>query len=880
MNIFKKVIASVTVAALCVSSVCVAFADDTEITQEIQYDANYTYEAGVLETLGISGLPSSGTWDSIRITKGEFLKLALQLSDYDEDIYYETTLPYADVTQESTYYNEFAYAYINDMLYGDEYMYPDDSLTRYFAVEVVRGILGYNVKADGKLVWNKSGIEQQIVKGVTFRDMNITSANGAVKLLYNALGIDILQLQSVGPTGAEYRIQKDVTVLSDLKDIHKVEGRMQATPVASVNGMLAEDGSVVIDGEQYQTSDEKNYFLLGAGVRGYYKETNGKRDIILLDETDSVTKVTVDAADITDLTANYISYYKDGKSKKLQLKKPVIIYNGRELGSGEYAKYQKTLFNIVQGNVTLFNSGSGYDLMIIRSFKNLAVASKREDGRIVYDSLDNKHNLSLDKDSCDLLVLSGQNGNNIEFDSISAGGIVTYAKSLDGKVIEAVYGGMVLTAAIDGINNSGSDRVITVSGKKYTVLSDVNTNFDLGVIYNLYINAAGYVCGVEESTSIEGKLGYVIDVKIPSGLDSALKIKMIDSNAVDTDDAEILQCSDKLIVDGTKYTDSAEAQNAIMRFNGTKQLPVVFKTSADGKITSLDTPYYDSANEPKMSLTQRHSRSDKSILSKGMRSWGYRNLYDGRYYLSYGGMCLLYNSDGTFFVAESTKNDKSYNMDLYSIGDETYIMCFAVADDSSSTTEFASDIAIVEDVSTTNNSKGNETVTIKARVGSKEQTFYVAERYAGSAAVKGIETGDVLRYKVDGRDEIFETETLLKYSDKDSSVGNMNYPVESANEFRVVVGKVYSVEDDPDCKTANGKIISYFTNPNDIYGSMESLFIRSGCAGTFSCERGNLVISDNIDINKVLTYQNAGDGADVVITTTNYLVPTNIYVIK
>ena len=886
MDFKNKVITVILIVSLCFSSVLTAFAEGSVNSEEIKYDANFTEEAKLLEMIGIENLPSSKVWDSVPITKGKFLELALQLSYYDPECYYEAILPYEDVTEEVDGYNAFVYAYLNDILYDDVKMYPNDSLTRYFAVQVIRGILGYNVKVHGELVYNKPNLEKQILEGVSFGEYDTISTNGAVKLLYNALGIEVMQMNTIGISGSDYIVGYDVqdefTLLAQLKDIYRIGGRVQATPVASIIGKCADPGKVIIDNVSYTSTDVNCYLLIGAEVSGYYKKTeDGDREIMLLKKSDSIDEIVIDAEDIGELTPSKICYYKDGnKERTLSLNNPIIIYNGHELKSGEFSKYGDKIFDIEQGNVTLYGGNSGYDVMIVRSFSNLIVASKDADNYKVYDMNDKTKSVIIDKDSYDLYAVNDANGQELEFDKIAANGVITYARSLDEKVIEAVYGGTVLTTSVQGMTTSGNQKVITISDKDYPVLKSVTKQIKLNVVYNIYINDAGYVCGIDDSSSVEGQLGYLMGAAQEGVFSTNLQIKLLASTAVDEDDALILKCSEKLIVDGIKCKDAAEAETAIKKFNGTDQIPVIYKLSAEGVVTSLDTPYYDSSKESGTSLRCRHTKTDSALKSKSMDYWGYRNLYDGKYYLSYGGMCILNLPDGSIFIADQTRNDKSYNIDLYSLGDETYIMCFAVVDDSSGSSDFVKQLAIVEDVVQTLNSKDERTVRITTRNGSAVSELYVAEGYANSDAVKNIDVGDVLRYKIDGRNEITEIETLLDYSDKDGSVGYMNQTVAESGDFRVAVGKVYSVEDDPNCKTSYGKIISYFTDPDDILGSMETLFIRTGSCGVFSAFRDNLIFTDSIDFSQILTYKDVGDAADIVLTTSQYLVPTNTYIVK
>lgn len=866
---------------LCMILTAVSLGAHVSAEEAIDASDNNLEAARVLEALGIiEPRSTSEDWSSVSVTKGEFVKMVLVMTDYDEESQSNIILPWEGYESGTEYYNAYAYAYGHAWIQEDDDIgSPEDILTYDFAKDFMMKLMGYYPEIESS---QRIDAEGKLVKDVRKNADGTLSLNGVYTMMYAVSTINCYHMETVdGKPG--YVLRDGRTILSYYKDIYMIKGRVNATAYASLTGAKASRGEIVINSDKFLFDDPSYEMLIGKMVSGYARITSSEDARVLYLEA-----MENRSGDIVIEGKNFISYsdgqvkYEDenGKTKTQTADDPMIIYNGKQIQSGEYTD---DIFDITDGNVTLVQNGGDIDVIIINKYKNIIVGSVDAENKIVYDLIYSGVTLNLDIDD---VYIKSSGGTDMTVEDLRSGSVLTYAQSMDGEYVMGTVGGSAITTQITAAY-TGDNGTVTIGGKEYPFAAEMENDKDsimIGAEYTFYINVNGRICAVKGSGNVSGERAYMIRAYSDPLENNAVKIQVMKPAAIDNSDAVLLQCRSKCKIDGTVYTDE-NVLTGIKRFNGTPEIPVVYKLDDEGLVSQIDTPYYNLGKEDEETLRIRHAgETDGQIYSKTALDWGYRDLFNGKYLMDFNGMCIQRISDTEFNVVEKMRNDSLLKMDLFGIGETSPLIYFAVANDSSlASPTFEDEMAVVQKVYEGINND-NEIVSYVSLVISGNIKEYEVLAQNEALITEKVDSGDLIRYAVDAKDRLTNIEVILDYSDKDMSVGYQNYTFPNNSEYRIVVGKVYDLYKSSSSKTgSNNNIIQYTTNLGDIENNLEVIFARSGAVYRYSVEGRNSdkhIEMTELDTAQIKTYKSVGDDADIIVCISTYNIPSQTYIIS
>lgn len=892
---YISVLLSLILTAACVTLPASAeeiteTAETTENGETVKEDINNYKAARVLTALGLIEEPkASDDWSEKKLTNAEFLKIVLSMTYYSGDSSYNVILPWEGYESGTEYYNIYAYAYLNALLQeGDDIGAPEDALTFDFAKSFMMKLMGYYPEINNS---QRKEAEGELVKNVRRSDDGTISLNDVYAMMYAATTIDSYHMETVnGKPG--YVLRDGRSILSYNKDIYMIKGKVNATQYASLNGAKAYKGQLVINNDIFVIDDSSYEILIGKTVTGYAFIKNGEDAKVLYLETmeNRSGDIVIAGKDFVSFSGRQVTYYTgNGRNKVQTVDNPVIIYNGKQVESGQYTD---EIFNIIDGDVTLVRNGGDIGIIIVNKYKNIIVGSVDATKKKVYDAV--YQGVSLDLDKTDVYI-KNLSGNIVEAADLKNGSVLTYAESFDGDYINGTVGGIMLTGKMDSVDR-GEDGSVTISGKTYPFTAEAESIKDalmIGVEYTFYINVNGRLAAVKNSRGVSGEMAYLLKSYSDMDKDDITRLKVIKPDALDQNDAVLLDCKSKCKVDGKQYKNEKIAEAIANNNNGSSDFPIIYRIDKAGLVYEIDTPFFNSEYENEdTTLQQRHSAADEyGIFSKSAISMGYRNLYlintPNRVYESAGaafimdfdGMCIQkLAGTGEFNVLDRIKNDSTNTMDLYSIGKESPLVCFSVITSGDKTAPtFEKTMAVVQDKYEAINSDGDVVTMLSLVIKGEVSEYEILESQKENIAPLADE-GDIIIYALDPKNRIEKIDRLLDYSDRTSSIGKKT---ELNDGIGIFVGRVYDVLNTTNMKAGSNNTIIQFAadKSND---DKRVTFARSGATYSYSMEgrkSSKKVVMDELNPNKIKTYSNAGSDADLLVLITEYTIPISIYIV-
>ena len=851
-------------------------------------NTNNVREASILCSLGLTDAPDEKlVWENETITNRQFLSCVLNMSAYDGGQYYNPILPTDEVSTTDTDYNKYVYVYSKGWFKTQTGIGPENPLTMDFAMTLLKGVLGYTQLIENGASDLDNYVSYKLVNGVKVSEDGTISLNSALKMLANAIDIPYCNADLYSNTFATWDIDENITVLSVNKNIFKIKGRVLSTHFATLSGETVGKNHIRIGNEVYEIADKSFNSYIGKNVTGYAFVDNDVKKVLYLENAFDTYEIVINGEDFASYTPDAVTYYTEsGKTRTLAVKEPVIIYNGKQLQVGEYSD---SLFDIREGTVTLLENNGVVDVIIITKYQNLVVGTVDRDLLIVTDMI-YENSINFD---CDEYSLKSESGKELTVENLKKGNVITYARSLDEEYIVAVVGGKNVQEKITGLEKTDEDKYDYLEMGNvgyYTAaeFADSNDTIVLGDVYDLYINVNGKIVAAKSPSGLNVNLAYITNAVVHPFTGLA-KLKLYTPDSVDDTDYIVLDCAKSVRIDGTPAKGN-QIVSALKMYDGTLTIPITYTLNIKGEISVIDTPNYVKSKERDNSLVPRVSRKDPINVVSTI-SYGYRNHFGARYYLTYDGMCINHPSkDQTTHSSEKkeelvivnrVRTKTNRNVDLYSLGYDTPIVYFAIADDNSSDdpskVEWENSIVIVKEISTNLKDNEIEGTFITILDNGTELLLEVSEQYKNSILSR-IDKYDIMRYKLDARGEIIDVEQVLDYSNLDASIGRESISWQNY-EYRYVVGKCYDVTEDPGCTNSSNKtILSFYKDASDIEGSMECTYLKNSQIYT--------VVRDEIKTEEcspdlIKTYKGATNNADIVLLITTWnAVPSAVYIIR
>ena len=188
----------------------------------------------------------------------------------------------------------------NNML--DEKLAVTSTITVHEAIKYAVIILGYRIKAETEggypSGYLKAASDLKLTEGIAVGENSVMRQSQMLRLLYNMLDAEPLEMQFSNASNVSYEVAKNETLLSMYRHIYRIEGIQTANEHTSIyNEEGVRDGYIKIDNTLYETKVSKDF--LGEYVIGYVQEDKydelsviflsshkGKNNILTLDTED------------------------------------------------------------------------------------------------------------------------------------------------------------------------------------------------------------------------------------------------------------------------------------------------------------------------------------------------------------------------------------------------------------------------------------------------------------------------------------------------------------------------------------------------------------------------------------------------------------------
>ncbi len=780
MNKLRKIISSLLASVMFLSlSTGTVFAS---IAQDVK-NTKYETEATVLGALNIMvGDAYTGNFrpeDPIKRSEATKIGVALMGLSYAANSSGGAS-SYPDVDQ-----NYWANGFINTatnhgLVIGDDTgkFRPEDQIKFSEAATILVRALGYEPQAKSKggypagymAVASSIGL----TKGISAASGALISRGDVAVMAYNALKINLMEQTGFG-SNTKYEIT-DKTLLEDKHNITLVTGKVNAVGTSVLDsGSALSKNEIRIGDKNYSTGKTDIRTILGFNVEGYLN--NQTKEIIAVVPQDGMNAVlNIDADNISSventLSSKAVNYWKDLDSSSKTTKATVendayVVYNGKK---SDFSKFGL----ISSGYMSLLDSDSNgkYDIVFVNETTNYVVDEVYPASQKITDKY-SMPTLTLDFEDKNKTVILERGNEYIDISKLNQWDVITFTISED----EDIIFGNVVNDPLEGKITEISDNHVYVSGKKLSVAANYPGSFSVNDEGIFYIDYEGKIAAFDGVKSHNANYAYLENVAVTTGLSKVLKLELFTKEGK----FEILEGASKMAVNSSRNLTPDEALSAI----GATGKLVTFEKDSAGKVKKIVTATQSSdINEDIFTLNM----SEEDVVYRASSSK-----------LTGSDMSVSINSDTIIFDIPADGNKDDYavrSKSVFADGGLYDVMVFDVTMDykagavvitnSDADADEASDIAVVDKVTVSKNSKGETIHKLYAFSGgkavtldSKDETTFVK---SGTTLIK---SGDIIQYRTNAQGAVDAINVLF-----DTDAANEEAKTEVSENLTTVYGRV------------------------------------------------------------------------------------------
>ncbi len=487
---------------------------------------------------------------------------------------------------------------------GNKLFNPGEPITKAAAYKMLLCAMGYGPYAErmGGYPTGYTSTAAYIKLSVGVGSGEKVTMSDMLYILYNALTVKIMKVTSSTGTSIKYEVSDDETLISSYRDIYYDEGTVNGANSIVINGGTLKDNAALIGSEVYDSEGINMIDYLGEKIEFFYEEKDKSGDRKLLwvgpgrrASSEKTKTVSVDCdAELNTNTFVYTYRDENGRKQKVNLDRSIVlVYNGSVVDSG----YDRILNN-KRYVVKLVSNNGKYTVMVVREYENYVVGNINTTDCVIYDKNRPHDSISLNEADYDTFSIKLMGNDEIPFEDIREGAVLTVYLSKDKRHIEVYVSYNTANGVIEYINRNDSTK-ISINGNQYRVddrvpVSDYSTGDDVTIYTNVYGEAA-YI--TVNTGSAKG--AFLLKAILDDREDADMYIKLLgeDSNV------SRVKCASNLTIDGVRYKTPKEAYTAILA--GENKLTAQFaliKQDVNGDIRDIDTTFYNKETETSNSL--------------------------------------------------------------------------------------------------------------------------------------------------------------------------------------------------------------------------------------------------------------------------------------
>jgi len=734
------------------------------------------------------------------ITRSQFAKLALSLFGPNalSSVAEGAELPFEDIDGDSN--SEYIVELYNRGLISGTapgQFSPDSEVTMGQAAKVFVTALGYE-----KLAEKRGGFPTgyvtvagrlDILDGVSAEVTKPIGTAAFVRMLFNALNTDVMQLEAVIEDEDEYleltNAYKGESVLRKYYDIYKYEGVIDSNEYTSLNGATdISEGRVSINNHTFEMGATDAYKLLGYSVECFYTKSSEQVPTLLyagIDERRNEVYIT-DGREVNDgaLTLERFSYRDVEKNRNQDLSLSavvVLIHNGKQ------RELDTALLHPHNGDVTLIdnNNDRKIDVILVNEYQTMMVVAKS--GATCVLAGKEGDALALEKDAREYGFLIQMDGKEISFDEIPENSVISYTKpsDLSQRYLKQVFVSIVkIQGKVEALDTDGYEASINGESYKYSPALNIKAG-DRGIFY---LDFRGNIVHREEEKDFV--YGYLYKMgKMKGGLSSTYGAIILSEkgNWVELE-------FDKKVKSGTAKVD-AESFNTTY---GSRINEIIrYSVTDEGKIREMHfAQSADGFSDAHMELIEREKFHSMTALSD-VEFYSSAATFEGLVGLSANTVVFMLppdydgvnNKEAIQVVTKSEfRNNTDYPYVLAYDVDKAGVAKVAMIEN---TAEYSasSGLVPVKSVVGCHNADGEEVYGIRGYFsGGEIMTVCVKNDNTLDTLATSLKGGDIIRCSINKNNEIISMEKLFS----NTSIGTKNWAGSASS--RLVSGDVVSID--------------------------------------------------------------------------------------
>lgn len=944
--------------------------EETEAGSVVLTDIDTSTEVGKAVTRLVSRGIINGYNDNTykpnnAITRAEFCVVMVKFQSQQDYIDAEAMTGFEDLDLDENY--AWARPYVAKAVeigiingFEDKTFRAADPVTYEQAVKMIICALGYEKEAQIPTItddWSSGYIAKamnlRVTSGTSIANKTAATTRGTVAVLVsNAL--DAERNQDKTPN-----IDIPVVTPDQQMGYKEVKGIVEGTYLTELEDADSSvpKNCVMIDDEYYQIGFSRNpNEYLGCEVKAVVKKADSSDDydtVVSLEVTNKTKVLEIQAGLVGDFEDGILEYQtkRNGNYKDAKIDSEYITIFNNKAYNYDLSEIKD---NLKDGSVVLVDSdGNGrYDVIRINSYDVFVVYSKNTSSQkitLMYDAeYEGSNTLVFPEDSTSLVFSLTRNGKEIKFSDIAKWDVLNIKASPEDAEGKRYYEVVVTRNSVTGTideRDKDDENVIVIKDKEYLISDalveyinkggDNVPNMDVGENTQVYLDAAGKIVAAAESTvkNSAEKYAYLVALRQDSDdsdYDLEFKLYSTDGKFVQIGSAA------KIEIDGAKYKaldddildvlrDSAKRANASYpdADNYVYHQPIVYQTNSEGLVSVMHTVM--SMENEDISMDMRNDDGELYYSEYAERQYksSSKSFTDFKVSSSTKIMYIPDNRNNTddyltfSSYSKAFSNGRKYNVEAFGLTSSgTAALVFIYKENDSRIYTSSSPWMIVASKSNT-----KDGTVIKGYQGTSYTLKSVTVSEDNGPSVSSIGKGDIIRYIVDGSNELVDYQIWFDASDpsqlepvttnddlyveeeKGSTGANRiveihststeprrNYPTAT---FRLQFGTVTELvipdnDDSIDEKSItispviveDGLPMDYFEKEDSKNNSTISKEIGSSVK-VFSYDRGgrNSDVVTDADISDILDYDTYGDDATRVIVYTASGTLRMIYII-
>lgn len=554
------------------------------------------------------------------VTRGEFAKILSNMCMMDTDTRYAEWFNSAygentegtsvissnifdDVDKSYPYYNEIMAVYNAGYMKGtgERRFAPEYDITVLEIAKVITDMAGYSKYAEISggypTGYEKTASDMGLLSGISGNIRSTATQSTVLRIIYNALDVKMLEFK--GLSEDKNYVQSDKSFMEGVLKTYRVKG------VLADNGITAIGGPSSINKKEVKVSNvtatlpeklDSCRKYIGRSIEMYYTydEEAGEYTARFLNILEKDNSITFTADDFVSYENGRITFEQGKKTVSRTLKKGAnLIYNNKAK-----SYYTEDVFEFESGDITLCQTnGSDYDLIIINDYETAYASYVNASENTIYNGYKKTGGTGniielTDDNYPDFISIYNSEGEKTDFDAITTGSVLSILRC-EGGIEIVVSGEPAVDFTIKSIGTksyqSGDRTVISDGADEYEVLTSYSAlsdavDFKTGSAVTLSFDISGKVAWAEIASSDDAERIGVLIKYYYSEDEEVEPTRMLTMFTSDGERKKIL-AEEKIKINGRrqKFSDAESEINAQLGN------PILYKTSADGKIESITT---------------------------------------------------------------------------------------------------------------------------------------------------------------------------------------------------------------------------------------------------------------------------------------------------